>query len=116
MPEEVACDPPCRLLVQLDEGELGRTVDGNEQVEPPFRRVDLGQIDVEVAERVGLEARPLGLVAIDLRQSADPVALQATMQRRARQVRDRRLKRVEAVVQRQKRVTTKGDDDRFVLE
>lgn len=75
MPEEVACDPPSRLLVQLDEGELGRTVDGDEQVEPPFRRVDLGQIDVEVAERVGLEARPLGLVAVDLRQSADPVRL-----------------------------------------
>ena len=49
--------------MELNEGEFGRAVDGDEQVEPPFRRVDLGQIDVEVAERVGLEARPLGLVA-----------------------------------------------------
>jgi hypothetical protein len=35
-----------------------------------------------------------------LQQSADPVALQAAMQRRAGQVRDRGLQRVEAVVER----------------
>ncbi|MBA7574765.1 hypothetical protein ES708_16580 [subsurface metagenome] len=86
MPEKVACDPPRGLLMELNEGELGRAVDGDKQVEPPFRRVDLGQIDVEVLERISLEARPLGVVAVDLRQSADPVALQATMQRRAGQV------------------------------
>lgn len=83
MAEEVACAPPSRSSVQLDQGELGRTVDGDKQVEPPFGRVNLGQIDMEVAERVGLEARPLGLVAVDLGQLADPVTLQATMQRRA---------------------------------
>ena len=42
--------------MQFDEGKLGRAVDGDEQVEPAFRRVNLGQIDVEVAQRVGLEA------------------------------------------------------------
>ena len=30
MPEEVARDPPRCLLVKLDEGELGRAVDGDE--------------------------------------------------------------------------------------
>ena len=77
--------------------------------------MNLSQIDVEVAERVGLEARPLGLVTVDLRQSADTVALQAAMQGRAGQVREGGLERVEAVVERQERVTAKGDDDRLVL-
>ena len=86
--------------MQFDEGELGRTVDGDEQIEPSFGRMNLGQIDVEVAERVGLEARTLRLVAIDLRQTADTVPLQAPMQRRAGQVWDRSLERVEAVVER----------------
>ncbi len=81
MAQEVARHPARGPLVQLDEGELGRAVDGDEQVEPPFRRVDLRRIDVEIAERVGLEAGPLGLVAVDFWQSADAVALQATVQR-----------------------------------
>ena len=115
MPEEIARDPPRRSSMELDEGELGRAVDGDEQVEPPFRRVNLGQIDVEVAERVSLEARPLGFVAADLRQSADAVALQAAVQRRAGQVRDRGLQRVKAVVERQERVATKGDHDRLIF-
>lgn len=101
--------------MQFHEGELGRTIDGDEQVEPAFGRVNLGQIDMEVAERIGLEARPLGFVAVDLRQSADPMALQAAMQRRAGQVRDRGLERVEAVVQRQECVAAKGDHHCFVL-
>ncbi len=70
---------------------------------------------MEIAERVGLEAGPLGLVAVDFWQSADAVALQATVQRRAGQVRDRRLERVEAIVEGQERVAAKGDDDRLVL-
>ena len=38
------------------------------------------------------------------------------MQRRAGQVRDRRLERVEAVIERQERVTPKSDDDRLVFQ
>ena len=79
--------------MELNEGELGRAVDGDEQVEPPFRRVDLSQIDVKVAERIGLEARAFGLVAVDFRQPADAVALEAAMKRRAGQVWDRGLER-----------------------
>lgn len=70
---------------------------------------------MEAAGRVGLEARALGLVAIDLRHLADAVALQAAVQRRAGQVRNGGLQRVEAVVERQERVTPKGYHDRFVL-
>jgi hypothetical protein len=51
----------------------------------------LGDIDVEEADRVALEFPLRRLVAFDVRQPADVMALQAAMQRRARQVRDRRL-------------------------
>ena len=69
-----------------------------------MRRLDLGDVDVEEADRVGLE-RFLGrLVAFDFRQPADAVALIAAMQRRTRQVRNRGLQGIEAIVERQKRV------------
>ena len=44
------------------------------------------------------------------------MALQAAMQRRARQMRDRRLQRIEAVVERQQGMPAEGDDDRLFLE
>ena len=43
------------LLVQFDEGELGRAVDRHEQVELALGGADFGDVDVEVADRVGLE-------------------------------------------------------------
>ena len=56
------------------------------------------------------------LVAIDIWQAADVVALQTAMQRRARQVRDRGLQAIEAVVQRQERMPPERDDDRLLLD
>ena len=94
--------------MQFDEGELGGAVDGHEQVELAFGGLHLGDVDVEVADRVALELLLGRLVAFDLRQAADAVALQAAMQGRARQVRDRRLQGIEAVVQRQQRVPRKA--------
>ena len=44
------------------------------------------------------------------------MALQAAMQGRARQVRDRRLQRVEAVVERQQGMLAEGDDHRLLLD
>ncbi len=75
----------------------------------------LRQIDVKVSYWITLELLLRRLVAVDIGQAADPVALQAAMQRRARQVRDRRLQGVEAVVQGKQSVTPKGDDDRLLL-
>jgi hypothetical protein len=63
---------------------------------------------VEVAERIALELALVGLIAFDLRQAADAVALKAAVQRRARQVRDRGLERIKAVVERQERVARKA--------
>ncbi len=84
--------------MQLRIGELGCPVDCHEEVELAFGRLDLGDIDMEVADRVALELPLRGLVTFDIWQAADAVALQAAVQGRARQVRDRRLKRVEADV------------------
>ena len=43
------------LLVQFDIDKLGGAVDGDEQVKLAFRRLNLGNINVEVAERVAFE-------------------------------------------------------------
>lgn len=79
------------LLHQLDEGELAGSVHGHEQVEFSFGRADLGDVDMEVADGIGLELAFRFLVAGHLREPADPVALQAPVQRGSRQVRDRGL-------------------------
>src|ERR1700680_4042045 len=78
--------------------------------------MDLGDIDMEVADRIGLYLVLVGCVAVALRQARDTVALQAAVQRRARQVRDRRLQSGEAIVERQERVSAKGNDDRLLLD
>ena len=41
---------------------------------------DLGDVDVEVADRVALELGPPRLVAIDVGQPRDAVALETTVQ------------------------------------
>lgn len=102
-------------LCKLDERELGRSVDGDEEMELAFRRAHLGNVDMEEADRIGLELALGRLVAIDVGQPRDAVALQTAMQGRARQMRDRRLQCVEAVVERQQRVPPKGNHDRLVL-
>ena len=79
-PEEVASDAPGDPFMELHEGELGRAVDSDEQVKLAGLRPDLGDVDVEVADRVALELALVGLVAVDLRQAADAMALKAAMQ------------------------------------
>jgi hypothetical protein len=69
VPEEVARDTGSGLLVQLDEGELGGSVDGVEQVELALLRPNLGDVDVKVADRIALEFAPVRFVAVDLRKA-----------------------------------------------
>jgi hypothetical protein len=66
--------------MQLDEGELGRAVDGHEEVELALLGPQLGDIDVEEADRVALELGSLWLVAVSVGQPGDAVALQAPVQ------------------------------------
>jgi hypothetical protein len=95
--------------------ELGRAVDGHEEVQLAGLSPDLRNVDVEEADRVALEPGALRLVPVRLGQPADAVALEAAVQARAGEVWDGGLKGVEAVVERQQRVTPEGDDDRLVL-
>ena len=101
---------------ELNEGELAGTIDRDIQIKFAFGGPDLGDIDVEIADWIGPELALGFLVAGDLGQPADAVALQASVQRGSRQVRDRGLQRVKAIVERQQRVPSEGDDDRFLFD
>ena len=61
--EEVGRDLACRLLMQLGKGKLACAVDGHEQVELAKLGSDLGDVDVKVADRIGLEALSARLLA-----------------------------------------------------
>ena len=97
--------PPVRLFNEFGHGELSGAVDADKEIELIFCRLHLGNIDVEEPNRVALELLTPQLVPLDIRQARDAVPLQAPVQCRARQVRDRRLPGIETVVQRQLRMT-----------
>jgi hypothetical protein len=99
--------------VQLDERELGRAVDGHEEVKLTLLGTNLGDVDVEEAERIGLELPLGGLLALNAGQPGYAMPLQAAVQRGAGETWDRRLQGVETVVQRQQGMTAESDDDRL---
>lgn len=55
VPQELGCCHLASLQVQLDIGELRRSIDGDEEVELALGRLHLGNVDVEVTDRVALE-------------------------------------------------------------
>ena len=69
-----------RSRVQLHIGELGRPVDGNEEAQLTLGSLHLGDIDVEITDRVGLELLLGRLAGTHLRQLRNAVALKASMQ------------------------------------
>jgi hypothetical protein len=79
--QESGRGPPIGFAFELGESELGRAVDRHEKIEFSLFGSDLGDIDVKEADRIGLELFLVGLVTLDLRQPADPVALQTSIQR-----------------------------------
>lgn len=99
-----------RCRNQLGDSELGRPVDSHKEKELSFGGLHLGNVDVEEADGVPLELLPPGLVTLHIRQTRDAVPLQAPMQCSPREVRNRGLQSIEAVVQRQQCVPSKGDD------
>ena len=103
------------LGMEFGEGELGGAVDGNEEVELAFGRLHLGDVEMEVADRIALELLLARLVAVNLGQAGDAVTLKAAMQAGARQPRDRGLQGVKAVVEGQRRMFAERDDDGFIL-
>jgi hypothetical protein len=101
--------------VQLHESELASAVDGNEQVQLALLGADLGDVDVDEADRVGLE--PLaGRCGFEIGQPGDAVTLQAAVQAGAGQAWDRGLQGIQAIVQGKQRVPPDGDDDGFLLD
>src|SRR5271163_4886640 len=86
--------------MQFNEGELRPPIDRDNEIELALSGSDLGDIDMEIADWIGLELALGRSFAFDLRQAGDPMTLKAAMQRRARQARDRRLQCVKAVVER----------------
>src|SRR6188472_1851417 len=84
-------------------------------MELAFGGSDLGDVDMEIANRIGLELAPGRGFALNLRQARDPMTLKAAMQRRARQMGNGGLKRIETVVERQQGMPSEGDHDRLLF-
>ena len=82
----------------------------DEEVELALRGLHFGDVEVEEANRIGLELALGGSLALDLRQPRDSMTLQATVKGRARQMRNGRLQSVEIIVERQQSMPSKGDD------
>jgi hypothetical protein len=53
--KEVRCDPACRPAVKLNKRELRRPIDSNEEIESALGSLHFGDIDMEEADRIGLE-------------------------------------------------------------
>lgn len=114
--EERDGGPRICFFDEFDDGELRGAVDGYEQVELAFGGPHLGQVDMEEADRMGIELLPLRHVPFHVRQTADAVTLQTSMKGRASELRDRGQKCVEAVIQRQQRVFAKRNDNSLLLD
>ena len=106
--QESGCGGPSRFLHQLDEGEFARAIDSNIQIELPFGRLYLCDVDMKIPDRIGLEFLLFRLVARDVRQTGNAVPLQTTMQRRPGEMRDRGLQGIKTVIQREQRVRLKA--------
>lgn len=112
--QELPSRAPIRRFNELGDGELGGPVDAHEEIELTLGSLHLGDVNVEEPDGVTLELLSSGLVALDIRQARDAVTLKAAMQRRPCQVRDRGLQGVEAIVERQERMPSEGDDSRLL--
>ena len=99
--EEGGRGHPSGLIDQLDEGELAGPIDGDKAEQFNLGRLHLCNVDVGVADRVGLELLFGWLVAFDVGQPSDVVSLQTPMQGGSGQMRETGLQRVEAVLEQQ---------------
>ena len=77
--QECHCPCPVRLRIQLGIGELAGTVNCNKEMELAFFRPHLGNIDMEIANRILLELASCPAF-LELWQSGDAMTLQAAMQ------------------------------------
>ena len=78
--QERARRAPIRLLLKLGESQLGGSVDSDKEIQFALNTPDLGDINMKEPDRVPFEPFLGRFLAIDIRQPADPVALQAAVQ------------------------------------
>ena len=67
--EEGRSDVDRGALFQTCEGELRGSIDGHEELELALGRLDLGDIDMETADRMTLELPLRRCVALQVRQT-----------------------------------------------
>lgn len=114
--QEVSGDASGGLFVKLGEGEFGSAINRDEEIEFSLRGADLGEIDMKVADGVSLELLLWGrAMTCHVRKAADAMTLEATMQRRAGELRQGGLERVETIVEWKKGVPAKGDHHGLLL-
>ena len=99
-----------RAIVELDVGELGNPVDGEEHDELAVAVAQLAAVDVDVADLAGLEQFALLFGLLD-RRPGDAVALQASVQGAATEVGDRVSQATQDIVQRQQRLLPERHHD-----
>ena len=100
--------------MQLSEDELRRPINGHEEVELALLSANLGNVEVEVADRITLEGFFSDLVTGDLRQTADRVAFKAPMQDTASDAASSPA-RHRGSRPAQQCMLAEGDDDGFLL-
>lgn len=71
----VTSDPGGGLLVQLDKSGFGSSAECDEVIEPSLPGAHVGDVGMEVADRIGLELAPDRYVAFGVRQPRDAAAL-----------------------------------------
>jgi hypothetical protein len=81
------------------------------RVELALRSSNLGEVDMKIPARIGLEFAFGRGFAFDLRHPGDPVALQTPVKGRARQMRDGGPQSVQAVVEWQQSMPSECNDD-----
>jgi len=102
-----------RFSVQPGRGELRGAVNGDKHVSLAFCGAYLSNIEVEVADRRGLERFLLRCVALDCWQAADGMPLQTAVKCGSRQVGNRRLQGVQAIIQGEQRMPAKRHHQRL---
>ena len=78
--EELGGDHVVGLFVPLGIGKFARTVNGDKQVELAFFRADRRDVDMDVAQGIGLELLLRRCITFHRRQAVDAVPLQAAME------------------------------------
>src|SRR6266446_6599934 len=101
-------------LMELDVGELGNSIDGEEHVQLALGKTQFTRVDVDVTDlRLG-EAPALHGILLTSRQARDAVPLEAAMQSTAGELRDCLTKATEHVIEWQQRAASELDNHRFL--